>query len=82
MRPDHIVSSLFWKPHNDTRNLKDYLVNVCGFAEKECLVLMDDGKHKMPTRKNIEDAFERLVTYSQPGDVCFVSFSGHGGQGT
>jgi hypothetical protein len=44
------------------------------------LVLMDDGEHPSPTRKNIEAGFERLVRYSQPGDVVFVSFSGHGGQ--
>lgn len=44
------------------------------------LILMDDGKHPMPTKKNIETAFKRLNQYSQPGDVVFVSFSGHGGR--
>lgn len=67
-------------PHNDTNNLKDYLINVCGFDEKQMLILMDDGEHHMPTKKNIEAGFERLVRYSQPGDVVFISFSGHGGQ--
>ena len=67
-------------PHNDTRNLRDYLVNVCGFDPSQMLILMDDGEHPMPTRKNIEAGLERLVRYSQPGDVVFFSFSGHGGQ--
>ena len=66
-------------PHNDTSNVKDYLINVLGFQEQEILVLMDDGNHPMPTKQNIMDGFERLVRYSQPGDVVFISFSGHGG---
>ena len=44
------------------------------------LVLKDDGKHMMPTRQNIMDGFVRLTQYSQPGDIVFVSFSGHGGR--
>ena len=40
---------------------------------------MDDGRHPMPTKKNIEDGMMMLTQYSQPGDVVFVSFSGHGG---
>lgn len=67
-------------PHNDTRNLEDYLVNVAGFDPSQMLVLMDDGAHPEPTRRNIEAGFDRIVRYSQPGDVVFVSFSGHGGQ--
>ena len=42
-------------------------------------VLMDDGLHDLPTKENIENAMCLLTKYSQPGDVCFVSFSGHGG---
>jgi hypothetical protein len=56
------------------------LINVAGFDPSQMLVLMDDGEHPAPTRKNIENGFERIVRYSQPGDVVFVSFSGHGGQ--
>jgi len=44
------------------------------------LVLMDDGEHPLPTKANIEAGFDRLVRYSQPNDVVFISFSGHGGQ--
>ena len=34
----------------------------------------------MPTKQNILDGFVRLTQYSQPGDIVFVSFSGHGGR--
>jgi hypothetical protein len=65
--------------HNDVNNLREFLTEVYGFKEGEMLILMDDGKHHPPTRRNIEDAMIRLTRYSQPGDVCFISFSGHGG---
>lgn len=66
--------------HNDCSNVREYLVNVHGFREEEMMVLMDDGHHSMPTKKNIEEGFCLLTKYSQPGDVVFVSFSGHGGR--
>lgn len=64
--------------HNDVANIKRYLEKVHGFQESEMLILMDDGKHHAPTRRNIEDAFQRITQYSQSGDVVFVHFSGHG----
>lgn len=66
--------------HNDAENVKDYLIKAQGFREEEMLILKDDGKHMMPTKQNIMDGFTRLTQYSQPGDVVFVSFSGHGGR--
>lgn len=65
--------------HNDCSNVRDYLMEAQGFHPDEILVMMDDGKHTMPTKKNIEDAMERMTLYAQPGDVNFMSFSGHGG---
>lgn len=44
------------------------------------LILMDDGKHHPPTRKNIIDAFTRITQYSKAGDTVFVHYSGHGGR--
>jgi len=64
---------------NDCQNLLEYLLNVHGFREEECLVLMDDGLHEEPTKENIVNGMILLTKYSQPGDVAFVSFSGHGG---
>jgi hypothetical protein len=67
-------------PHNDCLNMAKYLTTVAGFDPKNCLVLMDDAKHAMPTRANIEKGFAAMVRLSQPNDVIFISFSGHGGQ--
>lgn len=62
--------------HNDVGNIKKYLINSQGFQESEMLILMDDGRHHPPTRRNIEDAFARICQYSQAGDVVFLHYSG------
>ncbi|GKY92137.1 hypothetical protein MPSEU_000185100 [Mayamaea pseudoterrestris] len=66
--------------HHDAMNIKKYLIDVQKFNESEMLILMDDGKHHSPTKRNIEDAFRRITEYSQAGDVVFVHYSGHGGR--
>jgi hypothetical protein len=66
--------------HDDLNNVLKYLTEVQGFKEEECLILMDDGAHHLPTKKNIMTAFRLITEYSQPGDVVFVHYSGHGGQ--
>jgi DNA modification methylase len=66
--------------HNDVKNIKQYLITKQGFLEKDMLILMDDGNGHPPTRKNIEDAFRRIIQYSKPNDVVFLHYSGHGGR--
>lgn len=66
--------------HNDVENIKRYLIKEQGFMEKDMLILMDDGKHHAPTRRNIIDAFTRITQYSEAGDVVFIHYSGHGGR--
>jgi metacaspase-1 len=66
--------------HADATNLRQYLITVQGFDPDEILTLMDDGNHQMPTKENIMTGMKMLTAYSQPGDVAFVSFSGHGGR--
>jgi hypothetical protein len=66
--------------HNDVKNISKYLISDQGFQEKNMLILMDDGQHHSPTRKNILDAFDRIVQYSKAGDVVFIHYSGHGGR--
>jgi len=66
--------------HNDVENIKRYLIKEQGFMEKDMLILMDDGKHHAPTRRNIIDAFTRITQYSEPGDIAFIHYSGHGGR--
>ena len=43
-------------------------------------VLLDDDKHKHPTHLNIVESMKTLAEQSQPGDVVFIQFSGHGGR--
>jgi len=66
--------------HNDANNIKRYLIGKQGFKENDMLILMDDGRHHSPTRKNILEAFDRIVEYSKSGDVVFIHYSGHGGR--
>lgn len=66
--------------HNDAGNIKKYLIDNEGFKEKDMLILMDDGQHHQPTRKNIMDAFTRITQYSKAGDTVFIHYSGHGGR--
>lgn len=62
------------------RNIRLYLLREQGFKKEEILVLMDDGWHHAPTRENITKAFKLITEYSEPGDVVFLHYSGHGSQ--
>jgi len=66
--------------HNDVYNMKRYLNEKEGFKDRDMLLLLDDEDHGLPTKTNILNGFKMLVEQSQPGDVVFVQFSGHGGQ--
>lgn len=62
--------------HNDALNIKKYLMDCHGFSNSNITMLLDDGKTKNPTRKNIMSALETLVSQSQPGDSVFLHYSG------
>lgn len=57
-------------------------MNVHGFPESKGLmtVLLDDDKHKHPTHMNIVESLKAIAEQSQPGDVVFIQFTGHGGR--
>lgn len=65
---------------NDALNMKKYLMQVHGFQEHNMTVLLDDGRHRSPTKANILNAYRELVRVSQPGDTVFCHYSGHGGR--
>jgi len=66
--------------HNDVLNITDYIKNVHGFRDSNMTVLMDDGTHQDPTKANIMAAYTAIAADSQPGDVVFLHYSGHGGK--
>jgi len=66
--------------HNDVLNINDYLKDVHDFEDSNMTVLMDDGVHQDPTRENIMAAYTAIACDSQPGDVVFLHYSGHGGK--
>ncbi len=65
---------------NDAKNMAEYIKDVWGFEESNITFLMDDGQNPDPTMENILNAFKQLVSDSEPGDVAFVHYSGHGGK--
>jgi hypothetical protein len=42
------------------------------------VVLLDDGEHEEPTKKNMLAAYKKIVADSEPGDSIFLHYSGHG----
>jgi hypothetical protein len=62
--------------HNDCLNMKDYIIDTCGFEEENVLVLMDDGQHDAPTRTNILGAYRAVAAMSASGDAVFCHYSG------
>ena len=66
--------------HNDVHNVAKYLMEEEGFRKENVTILMDDGKHKSPTKSNILTAYKRLVRECREGDVVFCHYSGHGGR--
>ncbi|GMH36196.1 hypothetical protein BSKO_04064 [Bryopsis sp. KO-2023] len=66
---------------NDVAVMKSLLMEVFGFKDENCEVLVDTEECKVqPTGANIKEKLTDLVAVSEPGDVLFVHFSGHGVQ--
>lgn len=68
---------------SDALRVNDFLVQRCGYAQDDIVILRDDiqGNPRMvPTRENIIAAMQWLVNDAIPGDCLFLSYSGHGTQ--
>ncbi|KAJ3407702.1 hypothetical protein HDU80_008070 [Chytriomyces hyalinus] len=72
---------------NDAYNLREYLVTHKNYSPdpNHMRVMVDEPREasvpqNIPTTKNLLDAFYWLVHDARPGDVLFLSYSGHGGQ--
>ena len=66
--------------YDDVKSVKQFLCNCHDFSEEgdDMTILLDDGFHQAPTRDNIIDAFRSIAASTNPGDVVWISFSGHG----
>eukprot|EP00977_Amphora_coffeiformis_P009621 scaffold2215_cov162-Amphora_coffeaeformis.AAC.19 len=64
--------------HNDVFNMAEYIKDCHGFTDDDIVYLLDDGEHTPPTAANIIEAFQTLASQAQPGDACFLHYSGHG----
>ncbi|KAK3936522.1 peptidase C14 [Diplogelasinospora grovesii] len=71
---------------NDALNVRDFLVNERGFSPdpSDMVVMTDERKNQgtpfYPTTHNMMAAFQWLSSYNRPGDIVWLSYSGHGGQ--
>jgi len=61
---------------NDVEQMREILVSRYGFAEENVEVLED----RQATRAAILAAFDRLAERTQPGDLVYIHYSGHGSQ--
>ncbi|TGJ83948.1 hypothetical protein E0Z10_g4791 [Xylaria hypoxylon] len=71
---------------NDSTNVQEFLINDRDFSPSEHdMVIMSDspeneGTPFYPTGANILAAINWLVTHNEPGDILWLSYSGHGSQ--
>ncbi|KAJ9136854.1 Metacaspase [Pleurostoma richardsiae] len=71
---------------NDAENVREFLVNDRGFSPNpnDTVVMTDapenQGTPLWPSGANMMAAFKWLTSYNEPGDIVWLSYSGHGGQ--
>lgn len=71
---------------NDCLNVRDFLVDDCGYSSSsQDMVMLTDsprnyGTQFWPSRENMLAAFRWLTQYNQPGDLLWLSYSGHGSE--
>ena len=54
-------------------NMKRYIQEVRGFEEENIVILMDDGKHTNPTKKNIIHACKKVIRQAEENDaILFI----------
>ncbi|KAF8274852.1 caspase domain-containing protein, partial [Lactarius quietus] len=67
---------------NDARNIERFLIEKFGYKREDIVVLTDDQRdpRSIPTKTNMLQAMQWLVTGARADDSLFFHYSGHGGQ--
>lgn len=71
---------------NDAMHVRDFLVQDRGFSpdQHDMVFMTDDPRNRgtpfWPSGANMMAAFQWLSSYNRPGDIVWLSYSGHGGQ--
>ncbi|OCF36254.1 metacaspase-1 [Kwoniella heveanensis CBS 569] len=67
---------------NDAHNVQKFLIERYHYKAEDIVMLTDDARNarQIPTRANIIQACQWLVSGAQPNDALFFHYSGHGGQ--
>lgn len=60
---------------NDTKNVKNLLQTKYGYTD---IKMLNDETTEKPTRQNILNGLQTLLTNAEPGDTVFFMYSGHG----
>ena len=68
-------------PSNDVQLMSQLLINRFKFDAKNIQVLTDSNDaSRLPTKENIQKAWQKLATQAASGDQVFVLMAGHGSQ--
>jgi hypothetical protein len=62
---------------NDTTKIVNFLKTRCGFTDENIILLTDDTPNQ-PTRENIINGFNELLSKSKDCKELWLSYSGHG----
>ena len=60
---------------NDTKNVQDLLKNKYNFTN---VTLLNDNTPEKPTKQNILNGLQKLLSNTESGDTVFFMYSGHG----
>lgn len=63
----------------DVQHIKYFLLNFANYQPSEITVLTDESIIK-PTKQNIQNALQKLISNTNPGDHLLFYYSGHGAE--
>lgn len=64
---------------NDAKHLKSFLIEKAGYLPENIVLIADDGISTKPTKQNILNSFNTLISKANEGfNELWFSYSGHG----